>query len=244
MKDQLHLLQQLQEIDIRTKEIQQSIVALPAKLAPAKQDLERLEAMLVIERQKIDETEAWRKEQEDVVQREEQALQNAKSKLSEAKNSRDFGAASKEIDNKKRSIHDREQEILKLYEALERGREKLNSHEEDVSKLREHVNSEEAKFSDALESLKIQAEEITSGRAEVEAKIEAPLLKRYRMVIQRRGTAVAAVAEGVCQGCHMGLAPQLAIQVARGDQIYSCRQCNRLLYLPEPAPADEESEAS
>lgn len=247
MKNQLHLLKQLQVIDTQTKEIRQSIEAVPAQLDPAKQDLQRLETMLVAERKQIDETEAWRKEQEDVVQREEDALQSAKSKLAEAKNSRDFGAASREIDNKKRSIHDREQEVLKVYEALERGREKLNTHEEDVAKLRSHVVSEEAKFSGALASLTAKIEKISAGRADVEAQIQPQFVKRYNVVMHRRGSAIAAVENGVCQGCHMSLAPQLAIQVARGDSLHSCRQCNRLLYIPEPEPEeseDEQSEAS
>lgn len=241
MKEQLLYLQQLQEIDIKTKEIQQGIEAVPSQLAPAKQDLEKLEGMLEIERQKIAETERWRAEQEAIVTQEEEALKKAKAKLQEAKNARDFGAASREIDNKKRSIHDREQEVLKLYEALEIGREKLSSHEEDVAKLRAHVEGEEAKFSDVLNELKARAAEVASGRPEVEAKINPDLLKRYNNVIARRGIAVVPVKGGVCQGCHMALAPQLAIQVARAEAIHSCRQCNRLLYTVEMLE-DESSE--
>lgn len=245
MKEQLRLLQQLQDIDTQTKEIQQTIEQVPAQLAPAKQDLQKLEGMLVIERQQLSETESWRAEQEDIVNREEEALRNAKAKLQEAKNARDFGAASREIDNKKRSIHDREQEILKVYEALEVGRAKLTAHEEDVAKLRTHVEGEEAKFADSLKELAEKATEVSAGRSEVESAIEKSLLKRYNTVMHRRGTAVVEVRDGVCQGCHMSLAPQLAIQVARGESIQSCRQCNRLLFVPEePVAEGEESQAS
>lgn len=245
MKEQLRLLQKLQDIDTQTKEIQTTIEQVPAKLAPAKQDLEKLASMLEIERQQLADTEKWRADQEDIVRREEEALKHAKAKLSEAKNARDFGAASREIDNKKRSIHDREQEILKVYEALEIGREKLASHEEDVAKLRAHVEGEEEKFADTLKELAAKAEEITAGRPEVEAAIEKSLLDRYNKVMQRRGTAVAEVIDGVCQGCHMSLAPQLAIQVERGESIQSCRHCGRLLYVAEATEGEgEASQAS
>ncbi len=245
VKEQLRLLQQLQDIDTKTKEIRQTIEQVPARLAPAKNDLEKLEGMLVLERQQLADTESWRAEQEDIVKREEEALKNAKAKLQEAKNARDFSAASREIDNKKRSIHDREQEILKVYEALEVGRAKLETHEEDVAKLRTHVESEEAKFADTLKELEEQAVTISAGRADVEGAIEKSLLKRYKIVMQRRGNVVVPVKDGVCQGCHMSLAPQLAIQVARAESIQSCRQCNRLLFVPEPpAEESEESQAS
>ena len=78
----------------------------------------------------------------------------------------------------------------------------------------------------------------------VEGAIEKSLLKRYNTVMHRRGTAVVEVRDGVCQGCHMSLAPQLAIQVERGESIQSCRQCNRLLFVPEAEEEGEESQAS
>ena len=243
MKDQLLYLQQLQDIDTKTKEIRQSIAMIPAQLGPAKKDLAKLEGMLVGERAGLAETEAWRAEQEEIVTREEEALKNAKAKLQEAKNARDFGAASREIDNKKRSIHDREQEILKVYEALEIGRAKLESHEQDVAKLRAHVEGEEAKFSDVLQDLEAQAVEVMTGREEIVSKINADLMKRYNSVAQRRVNAVVAVKSGVCQGCHMALAPQLAIQVARAESIHSCRQCKRLLFVPPATDDGSESKA-
>ena len=57
MKEQLRLLQQLQDIDTQTKEIRKTIEQVPAQLAPAKQDLEKLAGMLAIERQQLADTE-------------------------------------------------------------------------------------------------------------------------------------------------------------------------------------------
>lgn len=242
MKDQLLYLQQLQDIDIKTKEIRQSIEAVPAQLNPAKKDLLMLEGMLEAERAKLAETESWRAEQEEIVTRDEEAFRNAKAKLQEAKNARDFGAASREIDNKKRAIHDREQEILKVYEALEVGKAKLETHEADVAKLRAHVEGEQAKFTDVLAELESRAKEATTGREAIVSKINPELLKRYDNVMHRRGTAVVSVKNGVCQGCHMALAPQLAIQVQRAEAIHACRQCKRLLFVPEVV--DDEAEAA
>ena len=242
MKNQLLYLQQLQDIDVKTLEIRQSILAVPAQLEPAKKDLLMLEGMLEAERLKLAETEAWRAEQEEIVTRDEEALKNAKAKLQEAKNARDFGAASREIDNKKRAIHDREQEVLKVYEALEVGKAKLEAHETDVAKLRAHVEGEQAKFKDLLAELESRAVEAVAGREAIVTKINADLLKRYDSVIQRRGNAVVAVKSGVCQGCHMALAPQLAIQVERAESIHACRQCKRLLYIPEAS--EDEAEAA
>ncbi len=242
MKDQLLYLQQLQDIDVKTLEIRQSILAVPAQLDPAKKDLVLLEGMLEAERAKLAETESWRAEQEEIVSRDEEALKSAKAKLQEAKNARDFGAASREIDNKKRAIHDREQEVLKVYEALEVGKAKLETHETDVAKLRTHVEGEQAKFAGVLEELQSRAVEAVAGREAIVSKINDDLLKRYDSVIQRRGNAVVAVKGGVCQGCHMALAPQLAIQVERAESIHACRQCKRLLYIP--ASSENETEAA
>ena len=233
MKDQLILLRKLQDIDTRTNEVRQCMETLPAKLLPAKKDLRKLETILQMENDQISEADGWRLAQEDLVAGETEALKHAKQKLQDAKTAREFEAASREVDHKKRSIREREQEVLKVYEALENTREKFGSHQDDIAKLRGHIEEEEAKFSDQLRDLEQQATEIAAGRTDIATKIDPSLLRRYENVIKRRGIAVVPVKDGVCQGCHMALAPQLNNLLARFDSIESCRQCNRLLYRAE-----------
>lgn len=239
MKEQLVLLQKLQEIDARTQEARNAIASLPEKLRPAKDDLARLEALLQQERDQVAETERWRKEQQELIDREEEAVRYSKSKLQQAKSAKEFAAASREVDNKRRSITEREAEMKKVLAAMEATTSNLAQHEQDVAKLRASVEAEEAQLLGKLRELQAEAEAQAGGRDELAAQLPKPLLKKYETVQKRRGIAVVPVVEGVCQGCFMTLPPQLNNVLARFESIESCPACNRLLYRAELVESDE-----
>ena len=230
MKDQWLLLLELQKIDSRVHEIRKSMEALPDKLLPAKQDLAKLESMLNIEKERLAESERWRKEQEELVKADEEGLKNAKSKLQAAKNPRDYAAASREVDNKRKSISEREEEILKLIEAIDKARAEVEDHEKDVDKLRSHIAEQEGEVVETLKTLEAEAEKRAEGRDEMTHKLDPRVLKRYEDTLRKRGYALAPVDDGVCLGCHMQVPPQLNNVIARNESIEICPSCKRLLY--------------
>lgn len=80
LKEQLVALLELQTIDTKVKELDTAIRALP--LDGIRRDLAKLEGLVGAERQRVTETQAWRKQQEDQLQRDQDAMRMAKSKLS------------------------------------------------------------------------------------------------------------------------------------------------------------------
>ena len=244
MKNQLLLLLELQELDTKVQEARAAIKALPAKLEPAKKDLAKLEAMLQQEKARLQETETWRTDQESIIKQDEEAVRKAKTKLQAARNTRDYAAASREIDNKRRSMSEREDEVLKVIDALEKSRSEMEAHDKDVETLREHIREQEAALRSKTEELEAEAQSLESGRANLTEKIEPPLLKRYQVVLEKRGYAVALVDNGVCRGCHMSVPPQLNNILASGTSIESCPRCQRLLYRKELLGEEAEEVAS
>lgn len=233
MKEQLLLLLDLQVIDARVHELRTEIQALPSKLEPAKKDLAKLDSIVQAEQAQLAENEAWRKEQEDLIQMEEEAIRKAKLKLQAAKNSKDYTAASRELDNKRKSKSEREEEVLKMMEALEKSRVEVAAHIKDIEALRAHISEEEKKLEEVIKEMAAEAEERASGRDTLVSQIETRLLRRYDSVMRKRGYAVAPVVDGVCRGCHMAIPPQLNNVLARYDSIESCPRCQRLLYRKE-----------
>jgi predicted nucleic acid-binding Zn-ribbon protein len=230
LKEQLILLTGLQKVDARIQEVQGAIRALPEKLAPAKQDLARLAELLQLEKDEFTKTEAWRREQEDVLRQEDDAIKKAKIKLQASKNTRDYAAASRELDNKRRSMAEREEEILKVIEALETSKTSIVGHERDVETLRQHVCDDETDIAAKVAELQSGIAGAVDERKTLAAKIDAGILERYQTVANRRGIAVVPVLEGACQGCHMRIPPQLVNILARHESLESCPSCQRLLY--------------
>jgi uncharacterized protein len=243
LKEQIPLLLELQKIDARVLEVRAAIQSLPTKLEPAKQDLAKLEGLLEQERNRLEETERWRREQEALIAADDDAVRKAKAKLQAAKSAKDFAAASREVDNKRRSKSEREEEVLKVIGALEKSRAEMEAHEKDVDTLRQHVLAEQEKIAERIRELEVEATRFAEGRDEVAAKIDPQVLKRYERTLQARGVAVAPVVDGVCQGCHMTVPPQLNNILVRLDSIELCPRCHRILFRQDLFETETETGA-
>jgi len=233
VREQLVFLLQLQTSDVKVRELETATTQLPAKLDPLRRDLAKLQGMLDIERAKLTETETWRKTQQDMLDKEREALKAAQNKLQASKNSKEFGAASREVENKRKSIADRETELKKIVEASSTSNTQLQSRDKDVDGVRTELTNSEAAMADQLQSLREQLAAAKTIRDEARAHVEKQWLKIYDTLQAKRGYAVAPVVKGVCQGCHMALPPQLNNILARMESIETCPRCSRLVYRKE-----------
>jgi predicted nucleic acid-binding Zn-ribbon protein len=233
LKEQLTYLLQLQTIDTRVKELEATRSVLPTKLEPLRKDLAKLEGMLGGERAKLSETETWQKQQRDLLDREQEALRSAKNKLQGSKTGKEYNAASREVDNKRKSISERETELKKVLEGLSAGNATIAERDTAVGRLRQQVAAEEADVAATIADLGRQIEEASTGRNELRAKIDKSWLKTYDTLYARRGFAVSPVIAGTCQGCQMRIPPQLNNILARMETLEMCPRCGRIIYRKE-----------
>ncbi len=233
MREQLQFLLQLQTCDVKVRELETAAKQLPAKLDPLRRDLAKLEGMLDVERAKVAETESWRKNQQEQIDRERDAMKQAQSKLQASKNSKEWGAATREVENKRKSIADREAALRKVQDASTQSTSQLAARDADVQKLRDELASSEAAMADQVKSLADQLAEAKAARDAARGSVDKQWLKTYDSLAAKRGYAVAPVIKGVCQGCHMALPPQLNNILARMESIETCPRCGRLVYRQE-----------
>jgi predicted nucleic acid-binding Zn-ribbon protein len=240
VREQLLNLLNLQTCDVKVRELDAAAKQLPAKLDPLRRDLAKLQGMLDAERGKLSETEAWRKSQQELIDRERDALKLAQSKLQQSKNSKEFGAASREVENKRKSVSDREAELKKVTETIAQSTAQLASRDADVQKLRDELAASEAGMADQLNAITTQLAEAKAARDAARAHVDKQWAKTYDTLSAKRGYAVAPVIKGVCQGCHMALPPQLNNILARMESIETCPRCGRLVYRKDmiETPAD------
>jgi uncharacterized protein len=242
VRQQLVFLLQLQQSDVKVRELETAVNQLPSKLDPLRRDLAKLTGMLDAEKAKLAETDSWRKTQQEQIDRERDALKAAQSKLQQSKNSKEFGAASREVENKRKSISDREVELRKVSDASATSTVSLSSRTGDVDGLRSELANSEAAQADQVAALQAQLAEARAIRDAARAQVEKQWLKTYDALTTKRGYAVAPVVKGVCQGCHMTLPPQLNNILARMESIETCPRCARLVYrkeLLDPRPDEQ-----
>ena len=244
MKDQLLLLLELQVIDLKVKELNAARKVLPTRTAPLRESLVRLEALLDGERQKLTDAEQWQRTQQAMQTRDQDQLRAAKSKLNGTRTGKEFHAATREVEFKKKSMHEREIEMRKVSDAVSKSGPELGERDAAIQKLREQLVAEDAQIATQLEEVAAQVEAASAGREAVRAKIEKGWLKAYDALIVR-GVAVAPVDNGICQGCRVRILPQQNNKLARLETIETCERCARIIYRREMLlpPAEPPAEA-
>lgn len=232
---------ELQTIDTKVKELEAARQALPTRTEPLRRDLAKLEGMLDGERAKLADGETWKKQQAELLAREQEALRGARQKLNASKTGKEHNAASREIDHKRKSISDREAELKKITEALSSSTTVIGEREIAVQQVREQLATEEAQVGVKVEELGLAITAASTGRDELRARIEKSWLKTYDTLAGKRGYAVCPVVSGTCQGCQMRIPPQLNNILARMESLEMCPRCGRIIYRKEmiepPAPA-------
>lgn len=230
MKAQLLLLEELSRIDGRLQEEEAALKTLPERLKAMRTDLQKVEAMLQRERLGLAETEKFRRDLDSQAKIDEQNISKAKAKLSQVKSGKDYMAAQREVESTRKTSAERDEEILKLIDAIEATKKSIAVHEKDVAELRAHVEAEEKAIQVKIDEVEVKTRDERAQRDSLSAKLPRDLLKKYQTIRGRRGIAVVPVLKGVCGGCHMAIPPQLYIVLQRGTTIETCPQCGRIIY--------------
>ena len=230
MRDQLKRLEELQRYDAQIQELTNALKAIPAKLEASQSDLARVEGLLENERSQLAESQRYYADQKSQLQTDETSATGAKHKLSLAKNSKEYVAAQREMEQTRESVQNREQEIAKLIEAVQVKEKLLTERATEIEGLRKSIDRDAetarkkmAELEGKIASIKVERDKVASG-------IRPDVLKRYGAIRMRRGLAVTTVRNGTCQGCNMNVPPQLYNVLQRGNSIETCPYCHRIVY--------------
>ena len=244
MRDQLKRLEELQRHDAKIQELENSLKAIPVKLAATQNDLARVEGLLETERQSMGETERYYGEQKGLMTDDEVQVAGAKHKLAQAKNSKEYMAAQREIEQRREGLATREVEINKLVEALDAKKKLLADRANDVATLRGSIEKDGEAAKARMSEIESKIAELRGERDKLAAEVKPEVLKRYSSIRLRRGLAVVSVRNGTCQGCNMNIPPQLYNVLQRGVSVETCPSCHRIIYWEEIMKDDQAAGAS
>jgi hypothetical protein len=181
---------------------------------------------------KAEELETARKEREELLQR-------FASDLEAAKRERDAQEARllAEIDVARKAVSALETEILKLMERIEKLEAQVAAAEPEMESRRVEIDGQLKKWIAAAETNRQRLEALRAERgAKMQAlgpEARATYLRLSRM---RSGFALAEARDYSCMACRMKIRPQVFADIRRGEAIFTCESCGRILYFKnEPA---------
>jgi hypothetical protein len=231
MNDLLQSLAGLQMDDTRMAslkaekaEIPNHLEAIAARREAARAELGEIEA-------RLEAAEKERRTLEGQVQEETERLRKYKMQLYQIKTNKEYQAMLHEIEATENRIGEAEDRELAAMEKIDVSKAALvvgRNADKEAEKARAE---EEAKLQVRLLELEGAIAESETERTRIAAALDPEVLRRYEQIRSRRnGLAVVEARQATCLGCRVELPPQLFIEVLRGDQLFPCPSCQRILF--------------
>lgn len=244
MRDELTSLIRLAELDASARDLDEELAKIPDTLGDMRANVEKLEALLARERDQLNEARTLQQQQQAQIEESQEALTKARGKTTQATNAREADAARREVEAVKRTLKDREDEALKLTEAIEKVAESVAQHEKEFGEFKAMFEAEDEQANARLRELESERAKVLEGRDDIVAKIPKTIVRRYDRIRKQRGSGVSEVRGGDCTACRMQVPSQQLLRVQRFEDWEQCQNCNRILFWKSGENAGDEAPAT
>jgi predicted nucleic acid-binding Zn-ribbon protein len=162
-------------------------------------------------------------------------------KLKSVTKERELTSLNIESNLKKTTIEYNNDEIAKLQKRIDGFEKNLKEKQDELALFEEKVSSAEQGMEEKLKNLAEEQEKVKQDRADMIANLkEEKLITFYEKIRRWAGkTTVVPVKKGACYGCFIKLADQTHLEVIKGEEIITCPNCGRVLYLEQEEENEE-----
>ena len=230
MQHDLELLLDLQEIDDELGELERSKIYLPEMIHRLESEITNLQTEIEESKTTLQDSQKEQKALELEIETDKQQLDNYQRQMRTIKTNKEYDALTAEIDAKKLEISEKEERVLTLMATIDECREKeteLSSRLEEVK----NGNSEQLKnLNDQSSSLQAKIDNRLEKRNKIAGNIKRQVIGIYERVRKGKGgLVVVPIRKRACGGCFKQIPPQRIQEIRRGDRIFSCDSCGRIL---------------
>ncbi len=231
MQSDLEKLLKLQIIDYDLGELERSKEYLPDMMENLNREIKEAQEKLENAIAALEEAKVQQKNLEVEIAAKEAELEKFQKQMMTIKTNKEYDALVAEIDAVKTAISEKETELLKVMETITQLEEEIPQFREQHERIQENDSKQLKILQEKIDSIgdKISSKELE--RNSITSSIPRPTLAIYERVRKGKGgTVVVAVKKRSCSACHNTLTPQRVQEIRRGDKIYTCDACGRLLY--------------
>jgi predicted nucleic acid-binding Zn-ribbon protein len=239
--DQIRALEKLAQIDAELKDLQDQHAQERSTLDGLKSGIARLDEKLATDGSTLAMMDKARGELIQDVRNMNQQLEHSREKLGRSRTERESNAAQRELEELRKLIRDREEEIGKLTGDADAARQQNEATQAEHKRLMDDLGSREGAISSKLGEVDRALQGKQAEREAAVKQLPPPLYRRYDMIRSKRGTGIAQTTDGTCKACHMSLPPQLFHRLRREPTLDQCPSCNRIIYFAAPASAESAS---
>jgi predicted nucleic acid-binding Zn-ribbon protein len=222
----------LQERDQEVRRLKDLLTSIPLGIQANEAEFQAEKDALESSKSKLQGLEVQRNDLDTQVGSAEEQINKYKNQQLQVKKNEEFQALTHEIELSQKKVLVWEEEEIGLLLDIDAEAEVFKKREsvfdETVAKIREKITS--------LESRNVEVDkQLIDAKANYEASkggVEVSLFKRYdRLTEATKMPVVVPIEHQTCKGCHLRVSTDTSVQTRRGEELTTCDNCGRIIYL-------------
>lgn len=222
----------LQDRDQKIARLTEELDRIPAERDALRGKTASSQAGLDAARKKVMEIESERKRLELDAESLQQRIDKYANQQLQTKKNDEYQALTKEIANCKRQIHDIEDREIECMEANEKAQALVKEAGAAAATSKQAMETQVAELDTREKAVAAELEELEGQRDNLAEGVDTAALSKYERLLSSKGASVlVGIAHGVCGGCHMKLPAQVVVSVRADQELNTCPNCGRILYV-------------
>ncbi len=235
--DHIRALEELASMDAEVKALEEKLAEERGVLSTLRDSLKKLDERLQLDRATLSGTDKQRAELQLDIRTMMQQIEHSRDKLNRSRTERESQAAQRELEELRKLVRDREDEITRLETDTASVRAAVADTEAEHKRVEDELAAKEGDIQAKVAQLEADRTQKGGGRDAIVKRLPPQIYRRYEMIRGRRGNALATTTDGTCKACNMSLPPQLFHKLRREPVLEQCPSCNRLIYFAPPEQA-------
>ncbi|MFH1224030.1 MAG: C4-type zinc ribbon domain-containing protein [Pseudomonadota bacterium] len=224
------ILNDIRQMDDKIKVLNKKKSEKPALLSESRKKLSELETKNKSKAIQLDTELKKYKHIEGVVVTERDKLEKAEMKLNAVKNSKEYQAALKELNQFKKTVSNLDEQKAAAQVVVDTVQKEFNTLDEELKKAAKEFETVMVSVKDEIVGLDSQLSDITESREKMVEQMPVEIKVIYRKAYTNKGgVGVAVMNENRCGACNMSLPMQLCNEILKGDKVHHCPSCQRLI---------------
>lgn len=234
LEDQIKRLVELQKIDFDIYNRKIELEDIPDRLKELDSLIKEKEGIFKSSEEKTKSLQLKRKDKEIELGTKEESIKKQTAQLYQVKTNQEYNTLQKEINSQKADKGVLEEEILMLFDDIEKAEKELAANKNLFQAEKAKIEQEKKLLNEKKLSLESELGNLKAQREQFSKDVDKDILTKYeRILAARDGKALVKVEADACGGCNMNLPPQVINEVKLKKDLVICGNCSRILYTEE-----------
>jgi predicted nucleic acid-binding Zn-ribbon protein len=230
IEKEMEMLLKLQNVDYDLGELERSKDYLPEMINNLETEIEHTKKALQESETELNEQNLLHKRLDMDLATLNQELAKFQKQMMAIKTNKEYDALTHEIADRKVRISDVEEEILKILTRVDDLKEKIKEYKQRLGAIEKTNTDQLVHLREELNSIEDKIKIKEGDRKNITVRIDKKLLATYERVRKGRGNQVVVVIKKrACGACYKGIPPQVIQEIRKGEIIYNCDNCGRIL---------------